>query len=213
MHPAKAVERHWDKMEARHAFHHLSENGEESMLAIIGARRDLDMNKPKSASEALSSAVRHLEAALKAHEKFTAAENKLHPPTVKAVTNGMITDWIPVGGEFIASETLAPEKKQAVATANQQLRLGQTDQAAQTMAVVGENVDFVIALIPLARTQGAVNRALVFTQEGNIPLAKQALDDIINNVLFISEDLIIKTDQTVAAATSKLDAGKQGHNK
>ncbi|GAN69209.1 hypothetical protein AA0473_0752 [Acetobacter orleanensis NRIC 0473] len=190
---ASSLHTKWEQFKAGRALHHLSADGQRALVDILKARDTLAAGKTDAAIPALYDAQKRLTAAGKAAKKFDAAENQLQPapqhpvsPSHTAVTAP--TTWIPVGGEFIETETLAPEKKAAVATANGQLKAGQTDQAAQTMQVVGDDADFILALAPLAQTQGALNRATVFTEGKQATDAVAALDEILNSLVFVSEN-------------------------
>lgn len=190
---ATSLHTKWEQFKAGRAFRHLSADGQRAMADIVKAREILATGQTDAAIPALYDAQKRLTAASKAATKFDAAENQLqpapqHPASATHTPVTTQTTWIPVGGEFIATETLAPEKKAAVATANGQLKAGQTDQAAQTMQVVGEDADFIIALAPLAQTQGALNRATVFTEGKQVPDAVAALDQILNGLVFVSEN-------------------------
>ncbi|MFT8517123.1 MAG: YfdX family protein [Acetobacter persici] len=190
---ASSLHTKWEQFKAGRAFRHLSADGQRAMADIVQARETLAAGKTDPAIPALYDAQKRLTAAGKAETKFNAAESQLqpvpqHPASPDHTPATTPTTWIPVGGEFIATETLAPEKKAAVATANGQLKAGQTDQAAQTMQVVGEDADFIVALAPLAQTQGALNRATVFTEGKQASEAVAALDQILNGLVFVSED-------------------------
>ncbi|KXV70714.1 YfdX family protein [Acetobacter cerevisiae] len=190
---AESLHTKWENFKAGRAFHHLSADGQRAMADIVQARETLAAGNTDAAIPALYDAQKRLTAASKAENKFDAAESQLQPAPQHPVSPSHMpvttpTTWLPVGGEFIATETLAPEKKAAVATANGQLKAGQPDQAAQTMQVVGEDADFIVALTPLAQTQGALNRATVFTEGKQAPEAVAALDQILNGLVFVSED-------------------------
>lgn len=192
---ATSLHTHWEQYKAGRAFRHLSNDGQKAFGDILKARDLLAAGNTDAAIPALYDANKRLTAAGKASTKFKAAEASLQPAPQHAPAAGHVpattpTDWIPVGGEFIASETLAPEKKAAVATANKQLQAGDTQQAAQSMQVVGEDVDFIVALAPLAQTQGALNRATVFTEGRQPKEALDALDQTLNNLVFVSQDFV-----------------------
>ncbi|MBA5726406.1 YfdX family protein [Bombella mellum] len=197
------------KYEARkqhRAFHHLSEHGQLAMASILDAQQFLANGQNSKAVDALHSASTHLDAAAKAREQFTAAEADLHPAPQHPVSSthkaqSGPTDWIPVGGEVIATDMLEPSKKSAIATANAQLKAGQTQQAAQTLQVVGQDIDFIIALAPLAQLQGYVNRATTFAEGNNADAAKVALNDALNTLVFVSENVV--TEATSSAAAKK----------
>lgn len=195
-----------ERKKEHRAFHHLSENGQQAMVNIVQAQQFLSAGQSEKALPALNAALSHLQAAAKAREQFTAAEADLHPAPQHPLSSQHTaqtgpTDWIPVGGEVIATDVLEPSKKSAVATANAQLKAGQTQQAAQTLQVVGQDLDFIIALAPLAQLQGFVNRALIFTQGHQPEAANVALNDALNTLVFVSENVV--TEATAAANNSK----------
>ncbi|MEN3168074.1 YfdX family protein [Gluconobacter sp. OJB] len=200
---ADSLHTHWEKFKAHRAFHHLSADGQRAFQDILKARDILQTTgKTEAAIPALYDAQKRLAAAEKADKKFQAAESDLHPsPQHSILANHQPvvgqTDWLPVGGEFIVSETLAPEKKAAVISANAQLKTGNTDQAAQSMKVVGADADFIMALAPIAPVQGAVYRATVFTEGHHPQDAVDALNQALNSVVFVSESTI----ETLAPAT------------
>ncbi|MCX5616197.1 YfdX family protein [Bombella sp. TMW 2.2559] len=203
-----AASRH-AKNEARkehRAFHHLSDNGQKAMANILDAQQFLANGQNSKAVTALHSASAHLDAAAKAREQFTAAEADLQPAPQHPVSSAHTaqsgpTDWIPVGGEVIATDMLEPSKKSAVATANAQLKAGQTQQAAQTLQVVGQDIDFIIALAPLAQLQGYVNRATTFAENNHPDAATVALNDGLNTLVFVSENVV--TEASNSSATAK----------
>ncbi|EHH67325.1 YfdX family protein [Gluconobacter morbifer] len=185
----------WEKFKAHRAFHHLSADGQKAFTDILKARDILQSGQTDAAIPLLYDAQKRLAAAQKADGKFQAAESDLHPAPQHPLssnhtpTTGQM-DWLPVGGEFIVSETVAPEKKAAVATANAQLKTGNTNQAAQTMQVVGEDATFIVALAPLPPTTGAVNRATVFTEGRQPQQAVSALNDVLDSLVFVTEDAV-----------------------
>ncbi|QDH17724.1 YfdX family protein [Swingsia samuiensis] len=195
----------WENFKAHRAFHHLSVDGQKAFADILKAHDLLQAGKTDPAVPLLYDAQKRLAAAQKADQRFKAAESQLQPaPQHQADANHKATegtvDWLPLGGEFIVSESLSPEKKAAVATANTQLKSGDSKQAAQTMQVVGVDADFIIALAPLQPTIGALNRANIFTEGRQPTQALSALDDILDSLVFVSENSIIQNDP--AAGTS-----------
>ncbi|GBR70424.1 YfdX family protein [Gluconobacter kanchanaburiensis] len=193
---ADSLHTHWEKFKAHRAFHHLSADGQRAFQDILKARDILQTTgKTEAAIPALYDAQKRLTAAVKADRTFQAAENDLHPAPQHPLSanhqpvTGQ-TDWLPVGGEFIVSETLAPEKKTAIASANAQLKSGNTDQAAETMKVVGEDADFILALAPITPVQGALYRATVFTEGHHPNDAVEALNQALDSVIFVSENTL-----------------------
>ena len=192
---AASLHTHWEQYKAGRAFRHLSADGQKAFGDILKAHDLLVAGKTDAAIPPLYDARTRLLAASKASAKFNAAETALQPAPQHVTAEGHVasstpTDWVPVGGEFIVTETLAPEKKAAVATANKQLQSGDTQQAAQSMQVVGEDADFIVALAPIAQTQGALNRAIVFTEGRQAKDAVAALEQALGSIVFVSQDFV-----------------------
>ncbi|QDH13173.1 YfdX family protein [Formicincola oecophyllae] len=204
-HPIKAIEHAWERHEARVSFRHLSVDGQAALLGILKAQQVLGANDTAGTIRILEKVASDLNSAGRAETKFMAAETDLHPGTKTAVEQAnqkaSAQTWIPVGGEFIASEELAPEKKAAIAKANTQLRAGQADEAQKTLEVVGSDLDFIIALAPLAPTEGDVTRALQFAKANQPAAEKAALNDALNALVFVSENFV--TSMLPANAPSK----------
>lgn len=185
----------WEQYKAGRAFKHLSADGQKAFGDILKAHDLLVDGKTDAAIPPLYDARKRLVAASKDSAKFNAAETALQPAPQHVAAAGHVasttpTDWVPVGGEFIVTETLAPEKKAAIATANKQLQSGNTQQAAQNMQVVGEDADFIVALAPIVQTQGALNRAIVFTEGRQAKEAVAALEQALGSIVFVSQDFV-----------------------
>ncbi|MBO1326560.1 YfdX family protein [Acetobacter sp. TBRC 12305] len=204
---AASLHTQWEKFQAGRAMHHLSADGQKAMVDVLQARDLLSQGKVDAAIPPLYDAQKRLAAAAKDNRNFMAAESQLQPtpqhpaPTTHKPSAGTVT-WIPVGGEFIVTDTLAPEKKTAAQAANQQLKAGQTQQAQQNVQVVGEDADFIVALAPLEPAQGALNRATVFTEGRQAAPAVEALDDLLSGIVFVSDDFFAQAvpDKGQAAA-------------
>ncbi|MFT8932947.1 MAG: YfdX family protein [Acetobacter syzygii] len=194
----------WEKFKAGRALHHLSVDGQKAMQDVLIARDLLAQGKTDAAIPPIYDAQKRFVAAQKDNRRFYAAENQLQPAPQHPVsathkpTTGAVT-WIPVGGEFILTETLAPDKKAAAQQANQALKAGQNTQAQQNLQVVGEDADFIIALAPLEQTKSTLYRARVLTEGRQAAQAKEALDQLLDGIVFVSDDFV---DQNTAAQTS-----------
>lgn len=70
------------------------------------------------------------------------------------------------------------------------IKAGKAPQAAETMQVVDDKLDFIVALAPLNKTQGAVNRAQVFTEGHNPQDALDAVTQALNSLVFVDDDLL-----------------------
>lgn len=194
---AETLHARWEQYKAGRAMRHLSVDGQKAMTDVLQAHDLLSQGKSDAAIPFLYDAQKRFAAAALDNRRFMAAESQLQPvpshpvgadhkPVVGSVT------WVPVGGELVVTDTLAPEKKAAAQTANQQLKAGKTQQARQTLAIVGEDADFIIALAPLERSQGALNRARVFTEGRLTTQAVEALNDLLDGVVFVSDDFVEK---------------------
>lgn len=147
---AGTVHTTWEKFKAGHAMHRLSVDGQKAMMDVFQARDLLAQGKTDAAIPPLYDAQKRFKAASADNKKFFAAESQLqpapqHPVSATHTPVANPTTWVPVGGEFIVSETLAPEKQAALANANKQFQAGQTQQAQQSLQVVGEDADFIMA--------------------------------------------------------------------
>lgn len=210
---AGVIHTDWEKFKAGRALHHLSVDGQKAIQDVLVARDLLAQGKTDAAIPPIYDAQKRFVAAQKDNRRFFAAEDQLQPApqhpasATHKPTTGAIT-WIPVGGEFIVTETLAPAKKTAAQQANQALKAGQNTQAQQSLQVVGEDADFIIALAPLEQTKSTLYRARVLTEGRQAAQAKEALDQLLDSIVFVSDDFI---DQPAnAAAPAKGKAVAQG---
>lgn len=201
---ADSLHTSWEKYKAGRSLRHLSNDGQHALVDILQARDLLAAGQTEQALPALYDATKRFTAARKDSTSFTAAENALQPapqhpqsPTHVPVTTPTV--WVPVGGEFVATETLAPATKAAASTANAQLKTGNAQQAAETMQVVNEDVDFIVALAPLDPTQGAVNRATVFAEGRDPKSAVDALDQALSGIVFVADDSLESAAPSSAA--------------
>ncbi|MCH4090326.1 YfdX family protein [Acetobacter sp.] len=195
----------WEKYKAGHALKNLSADGQRAFGDLLQAHDLLAAGKTEQAIPFLYDANKSLAAASKADHRFVAAEASLtpapqHPAAPGHTPSTTQETWIPVGGEFVETETLAPEKKAAIAAANGQIKSGMAPQAAETMQVVDDKLDFIVALAPLNATQGAVNRAQVFTEGRDPQAALEAVTQALNGLVFVDDGLL--DAQAVPAGSS-----------
>lgn len=192
---AGAIHTDWEKFKAGRALHHLSVDGQKALQDVLVARDLLAQGKTDAAIPPIYDAQKRFVAAQKDNRRFYAAEDQLQPAPQHPVsathkpTTGAVT-WIPVGGEFILTETLAPDKKAAAQQANKALKAGQNAQAQQNLQVVGEDADFIIALAPLEQTKSTLYRARVLTEGRQAAQAKEALDQLLDSIVFVSDDFV-----------------------
>lgn len=192
---AGSVHTAWEKFKAGRALKHLSLDGQKAFVDLLNAHDLLAAGKTEQTIPLLYDANKRLDAAGKANKKLVAAESSLarsaqHPVAPDHTPSTSEEVWLPIGGEFVETETLAPEKKAAIAAANGQLKTGSPQTAAESMQVVDDNVDFIVALAPLAPTQGAVNRAQVFTEGRDAKNALAAVDQALNGLVFVDQKVL-----------------------
>lgn len=208
---AGAIHTDWEKFKAGRALHHLSVDGQKALQDVLVARDLLAQGKTDAAIPPIYDAQKRFVAAQKDNRRFYAAEDQLQPAPQHPVsathkpTTGAVT-WIPVGGEFILTETLAPDKKAAAQQANKALKAGQNAQAQQNLQVVGEDADFIIALAPLEQTKSTLYRARVLTEGRQAAQAKEALDQLLDSIVFVSDDFVDQSANSQSPAQAPAQA-------
>ncbi|GBQ36229.1 YfdX family protein [Acetobacter fabarum] len=208
---AGAIHTDWEKFKAGRALHHLSVDGQKALQDVLVARDLLAQGKTDAAIPPIYDAQKRFVAAQKDNRRFYAAEDQLQPAPQHPVsathkpTTGAVT-WIPVGGEFILTETLAPDKKAAAQQANKALKAGQNAQAQQNLQVVGEDADFIIALAPLEQTKSTLYRARVLTEGRQAAQAKEALDQLLDSIVFVSDDFVDQSANAQSPAQAPTQA-------
>lgn len=208
---AGAIHTDWEKFKAGRALHHLSVDGQKALQDVLVARDLLAQGKTDAAIPPIYDAQKRFVAAQKDNRRFYAAEDQLQPAPQHPVsathkpTTGAVT-WIPVGGEFILTETLAPDKKAAAQQANKALKAGQNAQAQQNLQVVGEDADFIIALAPLEQTKSTLYRARVLTEGRQAAQAKEALDQLLDSIVFVSDDFVDQSANAQSLAQAPAQA-------
>ncbi|QCE32609.1 YfdX family protein [Acetobacteraceae bacterium] len=234
-HPIKAIKQKLARHKAEVAFNNLSADGQIAIADVLAANMQLADNDSKEATNLLKKAQASLKKAASADSAFTAAMNQLNPKLKlelakqqQAVANkdganpSGATKWIPVGAEIVAVDKLSASDKAVVAKANSQLRSGDTKQAAATLRSIGQDLDFIIALAPLAATTDAVDRAVLFAEQGQTQEAVDAITTATNGIVFLSQNVIedngktasaLKADKKAVSAQKKANAAQASANK
>ncbi|AQU87279.1 hypothetical protein B0W47_07105 [Komagataeibacter nataicola] len=183
-------------------FAKLSADGSRAFDDIAMARTALANNDTAGAAKLLTDANNALAHAKTDNRVFMKAEAELTPPkkapagapAPKAAPSTQPVAWLPVDGEYIVTEDLAPSstKGTAVASANTSLNKGKPAQAAQNLQVAAVDVDFVLAIAPLDASASDVYRAsnLLAGATPNTADADAALQDAQNSIRFVSEDMV-----------------------
>lgn len=186
-----------------HDFTRLSVDGQKAFADIYQAQKFLSANQTTQALPLLQDAQVRLQKAAKDNRKFMKAESELTPASsappksTTHVVSNTPESWVPVVGLYVVTDEMAPEKKAALNTANQHLQQGQPQQAAQDLQVVGQDVDFIMGLAPLEKTTATVYRASVLLDGGDQKDSIDALDQVLDNVVFVEADSV----ESLAPAT------------
>jgi hypothetical protein len=102
---------------------------------------------------------------------FVKAESELRAPGKSMQNPNPDTKrvaWLPVDGQMILDENYvaSPQKAAAVADANKNLKEGDRKGATDKLKLAGINVDFTMAVVPLAKTTGAIDQAATLIDDG-----------------------------------------------
>ncbi|WP_025885252.1 YfdX family protein [Asaia prunellae] len=193
-----AEQAHADKDFAR-----LSKDGQKALANILLAQQALANNQNGQAQSLINEAEARLEKAAKDDRAFVRAEDAMQPvpshgAPKRVVANGVPVHWLPVGGEYMVTDALAPAQQTALSSANQHLKTGETRLVNQDLQVVGTKVQYVIALAPLEMISGDVHRASVFMDGGDSKSATDALQNAVDSVLYVSGDVVAVTHPVTA---------------
>ena len=146
---------------------------------------------------------------------FTTAEADLKAPaagkgTVANVANtgGSGADvkqpvaWLPVDGQLLLDEDFVatPQKAAAVASANKTLAKGDRKGAVDTLKLAGVNVNFTMAVVPLATTTADVDQAAKLLDQGKYYEANATLKQAENGVRLDVIDATSLPQKTAASA-------------
>jgi hypothetical protein len=164
----------------------LSIDGTSAYQDIGLARLAIYDGKTDSATKLVNDAMTSLSRAKNDDAVFMKAEADLTPPKTSTAqaqktpnSSKAAIAWVPVDGEFILDETLAPSaaKTGAVDEANKHLHNGEPDKAKDTLKVASVDADYVMTLAPLAQTEQDVQRASQMLSDHKYYAASQQLRD------------------------------------
>ncbi len=170
-------------------------NRDYARLSIDGARafQDVDLarlaifdGKPAAAVSLVADAQRAMGRAKSDDAVFTKAEADLKtagarsgtaatPGTTPASTTKIA--WVPIDGQLVLDETLAPNqaKAAAVAKANQHLRNGEPDKAREVLKVASVTADYTLTVAPLRQSTADIAQASKLLDGKDYYGASQAL--------------------------------------
>ena len=109
--------------------------------------------------------------------------------------------WLPVDGQLTLDEDFVatPQKAAAVASANKNLEKGDRKGAVDTLKLAGVNVNFTMAVVPLAKTTADVDQAAKLLDQGKYYEANATLKHAEDGVRF---DVIDATSLPQKAAAN-----------
>ncbi|MCJ2077708.1 YfdX family protein [Methylobacterium sp. E-016] len=144
---------------------------------------------------------------------FTKAEADLKPPAAAKAMPAKGTGvgdmkqpvaWLPVDGQLLLDEDFVatPQKAAAVADANKNLEKGDRKGAAEKLKLAGVNVNFTMAVVPLAKTTADVDQAAALLDQGKYYEANAALKQAEDGVRFDVIDATSLPQASKAAGAS-----------
>ncbi|NIE79278.1 YfdX family protein [Asaia sp. As-1742] len=192
-----------EQVNATRDFGRLSKDGQKAFANILLAQQALTNNQNGQAQSLINDAEARLDKAAKDSKAFIKAEDAMQPVPShgmpkRVAASGVPLHWLPVGGEYAVTDTLAPAQQTALANANQHLKAGDTKLVNQDLQVVGTSVQYVVALAPLEMISGDVHRASVFMDGGDTKSAADALQNAVDSILFVSGDVVAVTHPSAA---------------
>ena len=126
--------------------------------------------------------------------------------------------WLPVDGQLLLDEDFVatPQKAAAVASATKNLAKGDRKGAVDTLKLAGVNVNFTMAVVPLAKTTADVDQAAKLLDQGKYYEANATLKQAEDGVRFDVIDATALPQKAATNATAKTttpDAATTGTGK
>jgi hypothetical protein len=181
-------------------------------LSVQGAKafRDLQLARlaifnaePASARTLIADAKTAIGKAQKDDTIFVKAESELRAPG-KLMPNANLDTtrvaWLPVDGQMTVDENYvaSPQKTAAIADANKSLEQGDKKGATDKLKLAGINVDFTMAVVPLAKTTSDIDQAAMQIDDGKYYEANTTLLQAENGVRFDVADANVPMKTTIA---------------
>ena len=115
--------------------------------------------------------------------------------------------WLPVDAQLVLADDFVArntDQSKAIDEANQHLQKGDRQAAVDRLKLAGVDVDFTLAVVPLAKTEQGVDQAAKMIADGQYYQANVALKQVEDGVRF---DVIDATAVPKPAAAAKPEAG------
>ena len=131
------------------------------------------MGRAKTADSVFMKAAADLKTASPA--SATPSNTETSPPSASPSTTKVA--WVPIDGQLVLDETLAPTpaNTKAVAQANDHLRNGEPDKARDSLKVASVTADYILAVAPLKQSAADVAQASKLLAGNDYYGASQAL--------------------------------------
>lgn len=208
---AGTIHNAWEKFRANHALHHLSKHAQRGMVDVLNARMHLVQGDSDAAVALLIEAQRHFKDAKSDTSSFIAAEDQLHVSLSRPVSRGHTpvhgtVQWIPVGGEFVETETIAPEKRDVLKKTNKDIKAGDNQQINEDLEIVGNNADFVMALAPAKQLTVNLGHAQLMAEARHPHSAIHYIDRALDSIVYVDDDLSKNPDEVDKVSSSEQPA-------
>jgi hypothetical protein len=118
--------------------------------------------------------------------------------------------WLPVDAQLVLADDFVarnPDQSKAIEEANQHLQKGDRQGAVDRLKLAGVDVDFTMAVVPLAKTTQGVDQAAKLIAGGQYYQANVALKQVEDAVRF---DVIDARAVPTTASAAKSDTAKSG---
>jgi YfdX protein len=204
----------------------LSKDGAQAFRDLHLARIAIFDADPSQAKTLIGKAQAALDKAKTDETVFTKAEADLHPPATTGAASsdktaaakgdtskGDMTKpvaWLPVDGQLLLGEDFVatPAKASAVADANKSLAKGDRKGALEKLKLAHVDVNFTLAVLPLAKTTADVDQAAKLIDASKYYEANAVLKQAEDGMRFDMIDVIALPQKAAAAAPS----GDHGHD-
>jgi hypothetical protein len=201
--PQAAMQPSHEQAAANTDFGKLSVQGAKAFRDLQLARLAIFNAEPANAKTLIADAKTAIGKAQNDDTVFVKAESELRAPEKSMRSSNPDTTrvaWLPVDGQMIVDENYiaSPQKKAAIADADKSLKQGDRKGAADKLKLAGVNVDFTMAVVPLAKTTSDIDQAAALIDNGKYYEANTLLLQAENGVRFDIADADVPMKSAMA---------------
>lgn len=167
----------------------MSEQGNKAFREIGLARLAIFDAKPAAAAQLVTAAQASPAKAKTDNTAYNKAESELKMPPALAgkqppASGTTPIAWLPIDGSLSLTDeiTETPEKKAAIAKANEHLKKGDRIKAIEVLKLADINVAYSVLVAPLDKTVDGVNKAAALLKADKYYEANEALKNVQDNV-------------------------------